>query len=80
MIPTRYQLVEALNAISSEAITEKDRHRRDILDAAVFALEGAMMRRELYDICRSGGALPPGAYPFCSRCGEPHHGSKYGER
>ena len=80
MIPTRHQLVEARAVISAEAATEKDRSRRDILDAAVFALEGAVIRRELYDICRSDGCFPRGMKPFCPKCGEMHHDLEYGKR
>ena len=80
MIPTRHQLVEARNVLSAEAATEKDRSRRDILDAAVFALENAVIRRELHDICRSGGTFPPGMKQFCSKCGEIHHDLEYGKR
>ena len=80
MMPTRYQLVEALAALSVEAAQEKSIVRRDILDAAVFALEGAAIRRELYDMCRSGSKFPPDMKPFCPKCGEMHHDLEYGKR
>ena len=59
-----------------EAAMEMVVARRDILDAAVYALEGAALRREMSNICSSGGPFPQGAIPFCSRCGELHHNLK----
>lgn len=74
MTPTLHQLKEAWTVLSQEAATEKSPARRDILDAAVLALEHDILRTALYNECMRGVSCSreTGERPFCSRCGVQH--------
>lgn len=74
MTPTLHQMKEARAALSQEAALERSPARRDILDAAVLALEHDILRTTLYNECMNGVSWSnnTGERPFCSRCGVQH--------
>lgn len=75
MTPTLHQMKEARAVLSQEAALERSPARRDILDAAVLALEHDILRTALYNECMSrlsSWQRETGERPFCSRCGVQH--------